>query len=195
MSGKVIDGHVMSGHVMSSNGVSGNVVSSHGMRGNMVGLAIDRESLLVEVDAQLTLGELESALASEGLTLGIANLEAHRHERVGAWLAEGAKDAPDPWLDPADHLVAGLDARLSDGTLLSIRPAPRRSTGPDLVALAIGTRDRFVAIERAWLRVHPHDVARPETEPFRWEREPAMTDEETALLDAIDVQMRTTFSP
>ena len=34
---------------------------------------------------------------------------------VADWLARGAPGAPTAFLDPADHLVAGLTARLADG--------------------------------------------------------------------------------
>ena len=150
---------------------------------------LDRESLLADVEAHATLGEVEDGLAREGLTLGVSGLEAQRGKEVGAWLAEGAPGAPDPWLDPADHLVAGLDATLADGTLLSIRPAPRRSTGPDLVALAFGMRGRFVTIVRAWLRVHRREVPRPRTEPFHAERNPPVSPEEEALFTAISREL------
>ncbi|WP_394828406.1 hypothetical protein [Pendulispora albinea] len=152
--------------------------------------AIDRPSLLIDVDARVTLDDVERMLAGDHLTLGIADFDAHRDKTVAAWLSEGAPGAPDPWLDPADHLLAGLDATLPDGTRLSIRPAPRRSTGPDLMALAFGTRGRFMRITRAWLRVHPRDALRPETEPFQWTRSPPLTVAEEELLAAIEVEIK-----
>jgi len=88
-------------------------------------IAIARVSLLAEVSGAVTLRALEARLASEGLTLGAA-IE-HGGLRVADWLAQGAPGARDPWLDPADHIVAGLDATLRDGRALTIRPAPRRA--------------------------------------------------------------------
>src|SRR6185503_13968639 len=43
---------------------------------------------------------------------------------VDAWIAAGARGAPDPWEDPVDHLVAGFTARIGTQDLV-VRPAPR----------------------------------------------------------------------
>jgi len=155
------------------------------MRPNARGVAIDRTSLLAEVDADVTLGELEDALALDGLTLAVEGAGGYGRldrERVGAWLAGGAAGAPDPWSDPVDHLVAGLDALLPDGRALAIRPAPRRAVGPDLVALTAGMGGRLATIVRVTFRVHPRGVARRETEPFVHDRDPPLDAGEEALL-------------
>ena len=89
------------------------------------------------------------------------------------------------WLDPADHVVAGLEGTLKDGRALKIHPTPRRAVGPDLIALATGTENRFVTITRAWLRVHVRGVARPTTHPLVGDRDPPLNDAERGLLDAI----------
>ena len=147
---------------------------------------LDRASLLVEVDASTTLGECEAALRGEGLTLGLEAVGPLATGLVvGTWLARGAPGARDPWEDPANHLVAGLTATLHDGRTLTIRPAPRRAVGPDLIALVVGMEDRYARIERAWLRVHRLDAPRPPAHPLVAERSPPVSDEETALLDAI----------
>jgi alkyldihydroxyacetonephosphate synthase len=153
-------------------------------------LVIDRASLLVEVEASLTLAVCEERVRAEGLTLGLTLPSEQTQWTVGAWLARGAPGARDAWLDPADHLVAGLDAILPDGRTLEIRPAPRRAVGPDLVALVTGMNERFARVARAWLRVHPLGVARPSTHPLAAERDPELTDGERAMLDAIERALR-----
>ena len=147
---------------------------------------LDRVSLLVEVDAATALGACEAALGVEGLTLGIeaASAEA-RALPVGKWIARGAQGARDPWSDPADHLIAGLTATLKDGRVLTIRPAPRRAVGPDLIALVFGLEERFARVERAWLRVHRLDAPRPDTHLLLGERNPPVGAEEETLWDAI----------
>lgn len=152
-------------------------------------IAVDRTSLLVEVDATLPLGQCEDALRADGLTLGVAPLD--RGATVGDWLARGADGAPDPWSDPADHLVAGIEATLKDGRRLSIRPAPRRAVGPDLIALLVGTRGRFATIERAWLRVHHASGERARVHPLAFDRDPPLGEDESRLLDAIERELST----
>ena len=151
-------------------------------------MRLDRESLLVEVDARATLGGCEDALEAEGLTLGLDAID--RALAVGPWLARGAPGARDPWSDPADHLVAGLTATLADGRTLVIRPAPRRAVGPDLIALVLGMNDRYARIERAWLRVHRLAAPRPQVHPLAAERNPPVSEDEEALLDAIEKALR-----
>jgi alkyldihydroxyacetonephosphate synthase len=147
-------------------------------------LSLDKTSLLARIDGAATLSEVESFLAVEGFTLDVEGA-AGSTERVADWLASGARGARDAWLDPADHLVAGLDARLLDGRELVIRPAPRRSVGPDLIAMIVGMGGRFATVERAWLRVHPKGVTRPNVGALGADRNPAVTEEETSLLELI----------
>ncbi|MDB4935362.1 MAG: hypothetical protein JWP87_2334, partial [Labilithrix sp.] len=107
---------------------------------------IDPTSLLVGVPASKTLNSLETALAARGFTLGVALDEAGPPDAktgaagfitVGDWLAKGAPGAASVFADPADHLVAGLEATLPDGKKLEVRPGPRRAVGPDLTALVL----------------------------------------------------------
>jgi alkyldihydroxyacetonephosphate synthase len=151
----------------------------------MIEIEIDVASLLVEVPAAMTLDALETALAARGLTLGVA-LEQAGSIDVGAWLAKGAPGAPSLFADPADHLVAGLLATLSNGKRLEVRPGPRRAVGPDLTALAIGTNGRFATIERVWLRVHRREATRPAMPlPEGINLDPPVRPDEARLLDAI----------
>jgi alkyldihydroxyacetonephosphate synthase len=151
---------------------------------------LDRASLLVEVDAGTTLGTCEAALRAEGLTLGLE--AADEALAVGPWLARGAPGARDPWTDPADHLVAGLTATLHDGRTLSVRPAPRRAVGPDLIALVVGMEERYARVERAWLRVHLVNAARAHAHALVGERNPPLTEGERVVLEAIGRVMRAT---
>jgi alkyldihydroxyacetonephosphate synthase len=147
-----------------------------------VTLFLDKSSQLARVDGTMTLGELEASLAAQGFTLDVEGAGASS-ERIDDWLASGARGTRDAWLDPADHLVAGLDARLRDGRALVVHPTPRRSVGPDLIAMVVGMAGRFATVERAWLRVHPLGVARPNVGALVGDRSPALTTDEARLLD------------
>jgi alkyldihydroxyacetonephosphate synthase len=146
---------------------------------------IDRASLLVGVPGAATLASIERALAAEGLTLGVPATDT----TVADWLASGAPGAPTQLHDPADHLVAGLTATLKNGRRLEIRPAPRRSVGPDLVALFFGAGERFGTIEHVWLRVHVARARRPSLPVDGVDLDPPLSSEESALLDAIDREL------
>src|SRR5258706_15303266 len=128
-------------------------------------IVIDDVSLLVEVPGDATLEAVESALRAQGLTLDVSDLS----RSVRGWLDAGAPGARDRWLDPVDQIVAGVQGKLKNGQLLSIKPAPRRAVGPDLMALVLGCGGRFVAGTRAWLRVHRAQKPRP-TAPFDFPR-------------------------
>jgi len=153
-----------------------------------VSLVLDERSLLAEVDGSMTLAEVESALASSAMTLDVSGAESAR-ETVAGWLASGARGARDAWLDPADHLVAGLDFRLHDGRGVVVRPAPRRSVGPDLIALVVGMGERFGKVERAWLRVHRVGVRRPNVGRLDVDKDPLLLPEEARLLEAIATEV------
>ncbi len=144
---------------------------------------LDATSLLARVGADIEVVALERRLHDAGFTLD-ARFDTPG-VTVGAWLARGAPGVRDRWLDPADQLLAGFDATLVDGRTLRLRPAPRRSVGPDLSALFIGAGTRFGRIDAAWLRVHPLGSARATSAPFHVDRDPPVSRNEAALLEAI----------
>jgi alkyldihydroxyacetonephosphate synthase len=147
---------------------------------------LDEESLLVEVDARVELRALETELSERGLTLDIGD---DARGTVGMWLGDGAPGARSAWLDPADHLVAGFTASACRSKeRVAVPPAPRRAVGPDLLALVMGAKGRFLVLESVWLRVHRKDAPRPSTEPFAEDNEPP-NDGERALFDAIDAAL------
>jgi alkyldihydroxyacetonephosphate synthase len=154
-------------------------------RAPMPSLLIDRESLLARVSATTPLAALERTLNAQGLTIDARCPEGMEPLSVSEWLARGAPGARDPWLDPVDHLVAGLDATLHDGTPLSVHAAPRRAVGPDLTALFVGAHGRFGRIDAAWLRIHRLGVERPRSAEFCFDRNPPLSAGESDLLSAI----------
>ena len=151
-------------------------------------IEIDATSLLVGVPASKKLDSLETELAARGFTLGVAIVRGE--ESIGDWLAQGAPGAPSLFGDPADHLVAGLLATLPGGKKLEVRPGPRRAVGPDLTALLVGAHRRLGSIEHAWLRIHKRAARRPAMPlPHGVDLDPAVTEPETRLLDAIQREL------
>lgn len=145
---------------------------------------LDAASQLVHAAGTATLAQVQRAAALGGLDLGFAagapDLE---YTTVAAWIAAGTPGAPDAWLDPVDHLVAGFQARLPNGAELTVRRGPRRAVGPDLLALFHGTGERAGTITAAHLRAHGPQRARPM--PVAIDRDPAPTPAESAWLERI----------
>ena len=114
---------------------------------------IDEASLLARVEGDRPLSLIVEELAARGLAL-LGDVPA-THEPVAEWLARGAPGAPDPFADPVDHWIAGGTVDFAHGRVV-VPPVPRRATGPDFLALAVGAGDAFGArITSAWLRVAP----------------------------------------
>jgi alkyldihydroxyacetonephosphate synthase len=158
-------------------------------RGSRARMTLDPVSLLAEVAGDVPMAEIEAWLASQGLTLGVTAANA-TDASVGAWLADGAHGARDAWRDPADHLVAGFVAQFHQGPEVVVRPAPRRSVGPDLLALAVGAGGRFASVSRVWIRVHELGAEPATTAPFHGERDPKLTPEEEGLLVRFGERLR-----
>ena len=152
-------------------------------------IVIDTVSLLVEVSAATTLDALETELAARGFTLGVALGDAGPSDAVSHWLAQGAPGAASVFADPADHLLAGLEATLLSGDKLEVRPGPRRAVGPDLTALFVGAHGRFGIIDRAWLRIHRRDARRPSLPLPAGDLDPPVTEAEARLLDALRCEL------
>jgi alkyldihydroxyacetonephosphate synthase len=151
-------------------------------------IAIDRASLLVSAPGSATLREVEERLATEGLTLRVASetLDA----TVADWLGRGAPGAPSQFADPADHLLAGLEATLLDGRTVLVRPSPRRAVGPDLAALFLGAAGRFGTIVRADLRAHVRDARVAAIPVPDIELDAPVSEGEEALLVAIGAELK-----
>ena len=149
-------------------------------------IVLDRVSLLADVAADMSVRDLEAHLTAEGLTLGLHEIP---EVSLGAFVARGAEEAPSPWDDPADHLVAGFTAtHVATGERLVVRAAPRRSTGPDLFALVAGMNERYYVLDRATVRVHLASAPRVVL-PFAAASAPPPGDVELALLERLGAEL------
>lgn len=99
-------------------------------------LVLDRDSLVVRVDANVSVAELQKFAQAHGATLATYQLPAS--SSVGEWLAGERHLFGSGEHDPVAQRVSGLDVALPDGQTLQLRPSPRRATGPDLLSLFLG---------------------------------------------------------
>ncbi len=150
--------------------------------------ALDERSRLAEVDARLSLGATESFLARAGLSLGL-DARTDWSASVASWIARGFPGARDAWLDPVGTRVTGFEAT-AGGVQARVRAAPRRATGPDLLALFAGAREVVGKVERATLAVEPIGAALPRAQPFHWARDPALNAGETRAFELVRRSLR-----
>lgn len=150
---------------------------------------LDARSGLAEVDARLSLGAVESLLERTGLTLALTP-DAPWTASVNKWVGLGFPGAKDSWLDPVAARVAGFEASAS-GVQARVRPAPRRATGPDLLALFAGTRGRIGDVERISLAVEARGAVAPRSSPFRWPRDSAVSPREARAFELVRRRLQT----
>jgi FAD/FMN-containing dehydrogenase len=140
---------------------------------------------LLEVDGAQSLRDVEAYCTSKGFSL---RLETIPDMPIATWIAEGAPGSRSAFLDPADHLIAGLHGVLKNGKSLRIPPCPRRAAGPDVVALFQGQWGRFGTVERVWLRVHTLDADRP-TFAFARDTNPKLTPMEEVMMLILEKEL------
>ncbi len=114
----------------------------------------DPVSGTVTVLAGMTVRQLENFLKEKGFTLGYAP-ELKRSLTVGSFLSCATPAEGSPLYGTIRENCIGLSAVMADGTALSVRPAPRRASGPDLMHCLIGCRGRFGVITAACFRIFP----------------------------------------
>lgn len=159
--------------------------------GNGGSPVIDRVSQLVEVDARLTLDELENLLFKQGFTAGVAaGVAVEGSTSLAEWAARGLPGLPSRWDDPVARPVAGLVGRLATGEICALRAAPRRAEGPDLTACFVGTGGALGHLERVTLAVARRGVHVDPTPGVR----PATSTPTPAERAAFD-EVRRTLSP
>jgi hypothetical protein len=117
------------------------------------------KSGLVEAGAGATVGDIDRAAETLGLTVGPLSPKALELEL--ATFLEGPYAGLRPVLGGRlEPLALAIEAILPDGILYVSRPAPRSAAGPDLDALLLGGEGRFGWVSRATLRLLPRPAVR-----------------------------------
>jgi alkyldihydroxyacetonephosphate synthase len=150
--------------------------------------ALDERSRVVEVDARLSLGGVESLLSQSNLSLGLAG-SVDWSASVDAWVAAGFPGGSDSFADPVATRVTGFEAA-AGGVQARVRAAPRRATGPDLLALFAGTRGAIGQVERVTLAVTAVGARQPRGQPFDWQRDPALNAAEARAFERVKRELR-----
>jgi alkyldihydroxyacetonephosphate synthase len=124
------------------------------MRGlNRVG-EIDCIGGHVTVDAGVLGGELEHALAQDGMSTWFSPQSMHR-STVGGWVATRATGQFSSRWGGIEDAVVALTVVLADGTILRLGTPPRGAVGPDLKSLFVGSEGALGVVTEVVLRIHP----------------------------------------
>ncbi|MEM7437330.1 MAG: FAD-binding protein, partial [Myxococcota bacterium] len=107
-------------------------------------ISVDETSRVLHVQAGITLSAIEARARDHGWTLDVPT--RWHSSQVGTWLADGAPGRRRKADDPVSQFVAGMELVLPTGQEVTIRPAPRRAVGPDLVRAVIGAGGRLGVI-------------------------------------------------
>jgi len=133
---------------------------------------VEGEDGTVAVAGDHTLGQIETALERNDLSLGLDRSGLDPTETVRSWIDRGLPGRPDPWLDPVDHVVCGFTATMARGGRIEIPPCPRRAAGPDLWALFAGTDGRVGTVDSLHLRARGKRRSANMTTPLTRNPEP-----------------------
>jgi alkyldihydroxyacetonephosphate synthase len=147
---------------------------------------LDEVSGLVTVGPGVIGQTLEEWLGVRGWTLGHFP-SSITVSSVGGFAASRSAGQASTKYGKFEHMVAGLEAVLPDGTILRSRPQPASAAGPDLVQLLLGGEGTLGLITSVDLRIHP----KPEAMDFAAYRLPSFR----AGLDAMREVLRHGLRP
>ncbi len=114
---------------------------------------------LATVQAGMNGGRFEVALNDRGWTCGHLPQSLHM-STVGGWAACRGAGQASTRFGKIEDIVVGLRAVLPDGEVLEVRPVARRSSGPSLRDLLVGSEGTLGVITEVTLRIW----RRPEVE-------------------------------
>jgi alkyldihydroxyacetonephosphate synthase len=121
---------------------------------------LDEQARVVTAQAGVGLATLEAWLGARGYTCGHYP-QSIDSARLGGLVATRSSGQFSTRYGSIEDLVVGLEAVLPDGTVIRIdHLAPRRSTGPDVRQLFIGSEGAFGVITEVSLRVFPSPAER-----------------------------------
>ncbi len=115
-------------------------------------LDFDEKSRLVRVQAGVTGPDLAKGLRSWGYQLG-HEPQSISISTVGGWVATRACGQLSSRYGGIEDLISGLEAVLPGGLVVRSKPSPRRSAGPDVASLMIGSEGTLGIVTEVTMRV------------------------------------------
>jgi alkyldihydroxyacetonephosphate synthase len=117
-------------------------------------VSVDPKSLVVTAEAGVSGPHLERALRDEGMTLAHVP-ESFHLSTLGGWIATKATGQLSTRYGGIEERILGLSAVLSDGTVVSSKPVPRSSAGPDWWRSFLGSEGTLGVVTEATLSAFP----------------------------------------
>ncbi len=118
-------------------------------------IAVDAISGLVEVWAGTFGPALENELrARHGLTVGHSP-QSFDLATVGGWVGHRGAGQYSTRYGKIEHIVAGLEVVLADGSVVRTGGSPAAAQGPDLTQLFVGSEGTLGVVTKVWLKAHP----------------------------------------
>jgi len=115
---------------------------------------VDETSLVAESEAGIMGANLELELNHRGYSAG--NIPQSLFcSTLGGWISTRAAGQFSTKYGKIEDMVLGMEVVLPDGSLLNIKPVPRRSVGPSLKDLFLGGEGTLGIVTKATLSVHP----------------------------------------
>jgi alkyldihydroxyacetonephosphate synthase len=117
-------------------------------------LSLDEVSLVAECEAGIMGANLELELNHRGYSAG--NIPQSLYcSTLGGWIATRAAGQFSTKYGKIEDMILGMEVVLPDGSLLDIKPVPRRSVGPSLQELFLGSEGTLGIVTRATISIHP----------------------------------------
>ena len=117
-------------------------------------LEINETALTVAVQAGKRGDAFEQELQARGYSMGNFP-QSIALSTVGGWVATRASGQHSTRYGSMEDMLIGFEAVLASGEIVRLRPAPRRSTGPDLCGLLLGSEGTLAVLTTLDLRIHP----------------------------------------
>ncbi len=117
---------------------------------------LDREASVVDVEAGLLGIHFEEWLGREGFTLGHFP-SSILCSTVGGWVAGRSAGQNSGYYGKIEDMVASIECVTGTGEIVKLE---RRTEGPDLLPLMIGSEGIFGVITSMELRIHPKPTVR-----------------------------------
>jgi alkyldihydroxyacetonephosphate synthase len=122
-------------------------------------LEVNETDLTARVQAGMMGDHCEAALNERGYSMGHFP-QSINLSTVGGWVATRAAGQFSTRYGSIEDILLGLVAVLPDGRVLSVKPAPRRSAGPDLRHLFLGSEGTLGIVTELTVRILPRPESR-----------------------------------